>query len=122
MSERTTYGTISPRTGGFVGRRGRLMPKRQEERRSGRSRVKPTGVLRAKDTKPFSPDGRKGLASIKTAMSFGTTKKNPPPKPKKKKGGWLMGGKTGWDMLEQMEREAQGAPVPKSERRKKKGK
>lgn len=95
------------------------MPKRMERFKS---RLKQSAVVSAKpkEKAKFSPDGRKGLASIKTAMAFGT--KNPPPKKKKKKGGWLMGGKTGWDMLEQMEREAQGAPVPKSEQRKKKGK
>ncbi len=115
------------------------MPVTQEKLRSGLTRVRTPGGVKAKGTTRkkadaqtrllrgvehgFKPTGKQGLASItpvRTAMSFGTTKKNPPPKPKNKKGGWLLGGKTGWDMVEQMEREAQGAPVPKAERRKKK--
>ncbi len=99
MTERTTYSDITPRTGGFVRKRRRKMPVRQEKLRSGLTRVRTPGGVKAKGTTQekadaqtrllrgvehgFSPDGKKGLASIKTAMAFGT--KNPPPGKKRKR-------------------------------------
>lgn len=57
------------------------MPKRMERFKS---RLKRSAVVNAKpkEEAKFNPDGRTGLASIKTAMMFGN--KNPPPKKKRR--------------------------------------